>query len=154
MIGAYIQLATCQLVTTWTKKMRVKCKMKLQIKCKLVSWWFVQWERLNGNGGRECSGVTVTIFGTTEMSICGGTKDVCRHVSTPTLNGTEKECLRSVGKSDMYLEGETSSPLYRRALIITVFVRCGIWLGRLWDMCSVIPTRRSAPMWPCISSHV
>ena len=36
-------------------------------------------------------------------------------------NGTEKECVGSVVKSDVYLEGEASSPLYRRVLVITVF---------------------------------
>ena len=41
-------------------------------------------------------------------------------------NGTEKECVESVVKSESYLEGEASSPLDRRALVITAFGLCGV----------------------------
>jgi len=41
-------------------------------------------------------------------------------------NGTQKECVISVVKSDVYLDGEASSPLYRRALVITVCGLCGV----------------------------
>jgi hypothetical protein len=41
-------------------------------------------------------------------------------------NGTEKESVRSVVESDVSLEGEASSPLYRRVLVITVSGLCGV----------------------------
>jgi len=50
-------------------------------------------------------------------------------------------------KSVVYLESEASSPLYRRALGITVSGLCGVWLGAGVDTCCVIPTRRCAPVW-------
>jgi len=31
-------------------------------------------------------------------------------------------------KNDVYLDGEASSPLYRRALDITIYELCGVWL--------------------------
>jgi hypothetical protein len=84
---------------------------------------------LNSNGGRECSGVLVTVFGTAAMSLSSGTKGACRHVNIPTLKlvmELRKECVRSVVKSDVYLEGEASLPLYKRTLAITVFGICGM----------------------------
>jgi len=50
-------------------------------------------------------------------------------------------------KSVVYLKGEASSPLYRRALDITVFGLCGVWLGVRADTCSVILTGRRTPVW-------
>ena len=59
-------------------------------------------------------------------------------------NETEKECVRSVVKSYMYLESETNSPLYRCTLVITIFGLCGLSLGTDQDTCRVILTRRRA----------
>ena len=47
----------------------------------------------------------------------------------------------------MYLKGEASSPLYRRALIITVSGLCGVRLGMGRDTCSVILARRRTLVW-------
>ena len=47
--------------------------------------------------------------------------------NTQVSNGTEKECVRSVVKSDVYLEGEASSPLHRR-----------VGHNRLWVMRRII----------------
>jgi len=40
---------------------------------------------MSGNGDEKCSGATVKVFSTLAMNLCGGPKDVCRHVSTLTL---------------------------------------------------------------------
>ena len=40
--------------------------------------------------------------------------------------GTERESIRSVVKSDVYLEGEVSTPLYRRARSINASWLCGV----------------------------
>jgi hypothetical protein len=72
---------------------------------------------MKGNGGGMCSG-------TVAMSLCGGTKGACRHISTQVSNGTEKECVESVVKSESYLEGEAMSP--RHTLGITVFRSCDV----------------------------
>ena len=47
------------------------------------------------------------------------------HSDAQVSNETEKECAVSVVKNESYLEGEASSPLYRRVLVITV--------SRLWQ---------------------
>ena len=45
---------------------------------------------------------------------------MCEQLSaTQVSNGAEKDCVTSVVKSDVYLESEASSHLYRRALAIT-----------------------------------
>jgi hypothetical protein len=82
---------------------------------------------LNSNGGRKCSGVMVTASSTAATSLRGGTKGACKHVNTPTLKSVmelRKECVRSVVQSDVYFESEASSPLYKRALAITVSGIC------------------------------
>jgi len=70
--------------------------------------------------------VTATTFGTTALSLRGGAKGACRHVSTPTLKSVMelRKSAESVVKSESYIEGEASSPLYWRALGITV---SGLW---------------------------
>ena len=70
--------------------------------------------------------MTVTASGTKVLCLRGGTKGACRHSDAQVSNGTEKECIESVVKSESYLEGEASSPLYRRALVITVSGICGV----------------------------
>ena len=45
---------------------------------------------MSGNGGRECSGATVTTFGTTAMSLRKGMKGACMHVSNLTLKSIMK----------------------------------------------------------------
>ena len=42
------------------------------------------------NGSRECFDVTITASGTAAMSLRGGTKGACRHVSTPALKSVMK----------------------------------------------------------------
>jgi len=37
------------------------------------------------------------------------------HSNAQVNSGAEEECVKIVVKSDVYLEGEASSPLYRRA---------------------------------------
>jgi len=49
-------------------------------------------------------------------------------------------------KSVVYLEGESSSPIYRRACGITVSGLCGVWSGTKKDTCSMIPARRHTPV--------
>jgi len=109
-----------------------------------LDMWSVRWERLNGNGDRECFGVTITTSDTTIMSLRGGTRGACRHVST-TLKSLMK--LRKCVESDVYLESEASSPLYKRVLVITVSGLCGIWLGTKEDTCRVILVQRRASLW-------
>jgi len=71
------------------------------------------------NGGGKCSEVTVMVSGTAATSPCGGTKGVCRHSNAKVSNGTEKECVENVVKSESYLDGEARPPLYRCVLGIT-----------------------------------
>jgi len=40
---------------------------------------------MRGNDDGKCYGVTVMVSGTIVMSLRGGTKGSCRHVSTPML---------------------------------------------------------------------
>jgi hypothetical protein len=64
--------------------------------------------------------VRMTVSGMAVMSLCGGTKSACRHVSTPTLKLVMelRKSVESVVKTESYLEGEARSPLYRHALRI------------------------------------
>jgi len=56
-------------------------------------------------------------------------------------------CVRSVVKSDVYLESEASSPLHRRALVIIVSRLCGVWLGVGKDTCTKIRARGLTSVW-------
>jgi hypothetical protein len=50
-------------------------------------------------------------------------------------------------KSDVYLEGEASSPLYRRALVITVSGLCGVRLETEEDTGRVILAQGRTSVW-------
>ncbi|KEH26131.1 hypothetical protein MTR_6g045207 [Medicago truncatula] len=79
------------------------------------------------NDDGKCSGVMFKASDIAALNPCGGTTGACRHVSDGQVsNGTDKECTESVVKRESYLEGETSLPLYRRALSITVSGLCGM----------------------------
>jgi len=84
--------------------------------------WPVRMDDGNGNG---------TVFRAVVKRSFSETKGVCSYVSTLMIKSiceTRGVCMK-VWESELYIEGEVRSPLYRRTWDITVSVWCGALSG-------------------------
>jgi len=102
--------------------------------------WYVRWKWLSCNGYREYSDDLQRLLVQRRSVFCGGTKGACKHGCTPTIKSVmevrEKvlEVLCTLRVNSLHPRGITISGL------------CGVWLGARENTCSMIPTRRCAPV--------